>query len=44
MQKIFSMSFKIKTLSVFEQQAKSLIKKFPSLKMEIQKLIIELKE
>ncbi|NCA86274.1 MAG: hypothetical protein EOM83_11985 [Clostridia bacterium] len=33
------MSFKVKTLSVFERQAKRLIKKFPSLKKELQELI-----
>jgi len=38
------MSFNIKTLTVFERQAKRLIKKFPSLKREIQTLIEELKE
>jgi 5'-deoxynucleotidase YfbR-like HD superfamily hydrolase len=38
------MSFKVKTISVFERQAKRLIKKFPSLKKELQTLISELKE
>lgn len=38
------MSFKVKTISVFERQAKRLIKKFPSLKTEILELIKELKE
>jgi mRNA-degrading endonuclease RelE of RelBE toxin-antitoxin system len=38
------MSFNVKTTSVFERQAKRLIKKFPSLKDEIPKLIKELKE
>jgi mRNA-degrading endonuclease RelE of RelBE toxin-antitoxin system len=38
------MSFNVKTISVFERQAKRLIKKFPSLKKEIQELIKELKE
>jgi mRNA-degrading endonuclease RelE of RelBE toxin-antitoxin system len=38
------MSFNVKTISVFERQAKRLIKKFPSLKKEIQTLISELKE
>ena len=38
------MSFNVKTISVFERQAKRLIKKFPSLKKEIQTLIKELKE
>ena len=44
MLKIFSMSFNVKTISVFERQAKRLMKKFPSLKKEIQTLISELKE
>lgn len=44
MPKISSMSFNVKTISVFERQAKRLIKKFPSLKKEIQTLISELKE
>jgi mRNA-degrading endonuclease RelE of RelBE toxin-antitoxin system len=38
------MSFKVKTISVFERQAKRLMKKFPSLKKEIQTLISELRE
>jgi mRNA-degrading endonuclease RelE of RelBE toxin-antitoxin system len=38
------MSFNVKTISVFERQAKRLMKKFPSLKKEIQALISELKE
>jgi len=38
------MSYNIKTISVFERQAKRLMKKFPSLKKEIQELIKELKE
>lgn len=38
------MSFNVKTISVFERQAKRLMKKFPSLKKEILKLINELKE
>ncbi|MGF7138243.1 type II toxin-antitoxin system RelE/ParE family toxin [Roseimarinus sediminis] len=38
------MSFKVKTISVFERQAKRLVKKFPSLKKELQTLISELKE
>lgn len=37
------MSFKVKTIPVFERQAKRLMKKFPSLKKEIQQLISELK-
>lgn len=44
MLKIFSMNFKVKTLSVFERQAKRLMKKFPSLKKEIRNLINELRE
>jgi hypothetical protein len=38
------MSFNVKSISVFERQAKRLVKKFPSLKREIQELINELKE
>lgn len=38
------MTFNVKTLSVFERQAKRLMKKFPSLKMEIRQLIDELKD
>lgn len=38
------MSFNIKTISVFERQVKRLVKKFPSLKKEIQELIKELKQ
>ena len=38
------MSFNVKTISVFERQAKRLIKKFPSLKKEIQTLILELQD
>jgi hypothetical protein len=38
------MSFNVKTISVFERQAKRLMKKFPSLKTEIQTLIFELKK
>lgn len=38
------MSFNVKSISVFERQTKRLIKKYPSLKKEIQKLIKELKE
>lgn len=44
MQKISSMSYSVKTISVFERQAKRLMKKFPSLKEEIQTLIKDLKE
>jgi len=38
------MSFNVETISVFERQAKRLIKKFPSLKKELLELITELKE
>ncbi|MBU0765161.1 MAG: type II toxin-antitoxin system RelE/ParE family toxin [Bacteroidetes bacterium] len=38
------MSFNVKTISVFERQAKRLMKKYPSLKKEIRSLIKELKE
>ena len=38
------MSFNVKSIPVFERQAKRLVKKFPSLKKEIQELIDELKE
>lgn len=44
MRKIFSMSFSVKTISVFERQAKRLMKKFPSLRKEIIDLTKELKE
>lgn len=44
MLKISSMSFKVKTISVFERQAKRLQKKFPSLKKELQTLVSNLKE
>lgn len=44
MRKNSSMSFNVKTISVFERQAKRLMKKFPSLKKEILELIQELKE
>lgn len=38
------MSYSVKTIEVFERQAKRLIKKYPSLKREILKLIESLKE
>ena len=38
------MSFNVKTIPVFERQAKRLIKKFPSLKKEIRTLVLELKD
>jgi mRNA-degrading endonuclease RelE of RelBE toxin-antitoxin system len=43
MQKIFSMSFNVKTIEVFEKKARKLIRKYPSLKKELQNLIQELK-
>ncbi len=44
MPKTCSMSFNVKSISVFDRQAKRLVKKFPSLKKELQTLIGELKE
>jgi mRNA-degrading endonuclease RelE of RelBE toxin-antitoxin system len=38
------MSYKVKTIDVFEKQAKKLIKKYASLKTELFQLIQELKE
>jgi hypothetical protein len=38
------MSFNVKSISVFERQTKRLVKKYPSLKNEILKLINELEE
>lgn len=38
------MSFNVKSISVFERQAKRLMKKFPSLKTELQELIKTLKD
>jgi mRNA-degrading endonuclease RelE of RelBE toxin-antitoxin system len=38
------MSYKVKTLTVFERQAKRLIKKYASLKEEIFELVQQLKE
>jgi mRNA-degrading endonuclease RelE of RelBE toxin-antitoxin system len=38
------MSFSVKTIDVFEKQAKRLIRKFPSLKIELLELIRKLKE
>jgi len=38
------MSFNVKTISVFEKQAKRLIKKYPSLKKELSLLIGQLKD
>lgn len=44
MQKISSMSYSIKSIDVFERQAKRLINKYPSLKSELLTLIQELKQ
>lgn len=44
MQKNFSMSYSVKTIEVFERQAKKLIKKYVSLKSELLTLVSELKE
>jgi mRNA-degrading endonuclease RelE of RelBE toxin-antitoxin system len=38
------MNFNVKSISVFEKQTKRLVKKYPSLKKEIQELIKVLKE
>ncbi|MEO8085767.1 MAG: type II toxin-antitoxin system RelE/ParE family toxin [Bacteroidota bacterium] len=38
------MSYNVKSLAVFERQAKGLIKKYPSLKKEILELVNSLKE
>ena len=38
------MNYKVKSIQVFEKQAKRLIKKYPSLKVEIGELIQELKK
>jgi hypothetical protein len=38
------MSYNVKTIVVFERQAKRLIKKYSSLKLELSKLFQELKE
>jgi hypothetical protein len=38
------MSFNVKTISVFERQARRLTRKYPSLKNELQTLVDELKE
>lgn len=38
------MNYNVQSISVFERQAKRLIKKFPSLKEEIHQLILQLKE
>jgi len=41
-QKILSMRYNVRTISIFERQAKRLLKKFPSLKNEIKTLVGEL--
>lgn len=38
------MSYNVKSITVFEKQAKKLIKKYPSLKKELLSLILRLKE
>lgn len=38
------MSYSVKTISVFERQAKRLVKKYPSLKKEIAELVESLKQ
>jgi mRNA-degrading endonuclease RelE of RelBE toxin-antitoxin system len=38
------MSYKVKSIAVFEKQAKKLFKKYPSLKGELFELVQELKE
>ena len=38
------MSYSVKSINVFEKQAKKLIKKYPSLKSELLELVGELKE
>jgi mRNA-degrading endonuclease RelE of RelBE toxin-antitoxin system len=38
------MSYKVKSITVFEKQAKRLIKKYASLKKELLKLVQDLKE
>lgn len=43
-QKIFLMSFSVKSIKVFERQAKKLTKKYPSLKTELFTLVLELKK
>lgn len=44
MQKISSMSYSVKSIEVFERQARKLIQKYPSLKSELLALVEELKE
>lgn len=38
------MDYKVKSLDIFERQAKRLIKKYPSLKIELYELVQELKK
>ena len=38
------MSYEVKTIDVFERQAKKLLKKYPSLKAELYSLVNDLKE
>ncbi len=38
------MSYRVKTITIFNRQTKRLVKKFPSLKKELQRLITELAE
>ena len=44
MQRIFYMSYSVKSTDVFEKQAKKLVKKYISLKSELLQLVQELKE
>ncbi len=44
MPKTFSMSYSVKSIPVFEKQAKRLVKKYSSLKKELLLLVKELKE
>jgi hypothetical protein len=44
MWKIFSMSYNVKTIAVFERQAKRLVKKYASLKKELWELSQQLSE
>lgn len=43
MQKIFSMSYRVKTIPKFEKNLKRLVKKYPSLKEDFSTLVAELK-
>lgn len=44
MPKTFFMNFRVKTTSVFEKQAKKLLKKYPSLKSELVLLVKQLQQ